>query len=110
MNETSKNIFLGETDGIFLRLSSLPETDPLMGEISLVTDSGNLRAIFSNMKFFLETGTLPKSGEGYSNLPAVIFGLPALQDFLIKEFEGKIPSEEIRGLSQSYLEAYKKRF
>ncbi|MCX6739383.1 MAG: hypothetical protein NT098_05055 [Candidatus Parcubacteria bacterium] len=108
MNETTKNILLEQMDGIFLLLSSLLETDPLVEEISSVTDPGNLRAVFSNMKFFLENGTVPKSGEGYSNLPAIVFGLPALQDYLIKEFGEKISPEEIRGLGQSYLDAYKK--
>lgn len=107
MNETTKNILIEEIEHLLSKIL-LPENGPVIQEVSLVTDSGNLPAIFANMKFFLEKGVLPKSGEGYSNLPAIVFGLPTFQDFLMKELEDKIPLEEIRGLGRSYLDAYKK--
>jgi hypothetical protein len=110
MNETVKNIFMSRADAMLSRLENLPGNDPLLLQIAAITDPGNLRAIFSNMEFFLETGDAPISSGGYSSMPAVIFGLPAFQDFIAKEFENEISAEEIREMSAAYLRSYKKRF
>ena len=103
MNETTKNIFIEEMEAVLFRIEALPVDDPLLQEISAVTEPGNLRAVFLNMKFFLETGTVPKSGGEYSSLPAVIFGLPSLREFLAKEFTGRISAEDVQEMSASYL-------
>ncbi|MCX6736357.1 MAG: hypothetical protein NTZ13_04705 [Candidatus Parcubacteria bacterium] len=103
MNETTKNILIGEMERVLFKILSFPENNPIIQEISAVTDLGNLSAIFTNMKFFLKTDTLPKIKETHSVLPAVIFGLPAFQNFLVKELSGKISFEDIRELSASYL-------
>ena len=96
-------------DSVFPHVEALPIDDPILQEVSAVTDPGNLRAIFSNMKFFLETGTVPSSPAGQSSLPAVIFGIPAFQYFLSKEFANKISVEDVAEMSAEYLRLYEKR-
>jgi hypothetical protein len=109
MNETVKNIFIGELDAVLSRVEGLPDGNPVLEQIYGVTDPGNLRAVFANMKFFLETGTIPKSAAGSSSLPAVVFGLPAFRDFFAAECGGKISPADVLEASVSYLAAYKNR-
>lgn len=108
MNEITKNIFIGEMDTVLARLESLPDGDRLLEQISEVTDPGNLRAVFANMKFFLEKGMIPESPAGSSSLPAIVFGLSELQEFFSKNTELRISAEDIRGMSAAYLSLYKK--
>ncbi len=93
-------------DELLLRLETLPNSDVLLKEISKITDQGNLRAVFLNMDFFLKNGEIPKSEAGYSNLPAVIFGLSAFQNFMEKETDGKISAGDIHKMSALYFQAY----
>jgi len=108
MNETIKDIFNRDMDTILLHLENLPDGDLLLKEISGVTDIGNLRSVFLNMQYFLEKGEVPKSGTGYSDLPALVFGLSGVLNFLEKETEGKISAEDLREMSAAYFQAYQK--
>lgn len=90
------------------RMEMLPDDDALMKEISSITDQGNLRAVFLNMKFFLETGDIPRSKTGYSSLSAVIFGLPPVQNFIQKETGERISAADIREMGAQYFQAYQK--
>lgn len=95
-------------DVALARIESLPDSDSIVQEISGVTDSGNLRAVFINMRSYLETGAVPETLGGYSSLPAVVFGLSALQNFLEKEFNHRVSRQEISEMSDAYLREYRR--
>lgn len=108
MNEITKQIFLDEMDTALVHIESLRDSDSIVQEISGVTDPGNLRAAFINMRYYLETGAVPESLAGYSSLPAVVFGLPALQNFLEKEFNHRVSCQDISEMSDAYLREYRR--
>lgn len=102
MNQNAKNIFIRDCDRYLLFIDALSSEYPLLIETSLLTDSGNLHAIFHAMKYFLKNGETPCE----SLLPAVIFIEPSVQTFLQEVSGGVLTSKDLDGMSAAYYLAF----
>ncbi len=102
ISKQTKDNFHSIAERLARAIENLSPRHSVVREIESVMQSGPISLVIQMMAEFLQEGKIPKVQGNFRDMPASVFGKPAVQQFIQEFTAGQISAAQVDAMSLEY--------